>query len=291
MSITTKAMTINLAIGIWQGYRLDKEASRKVTTDASAAADSARVNKHLVSKESLKPIVQAQGALRTHFYANTLPWRDSGDRLITRALYLDFIQDHGELKRQFEEAVEEFLTVTYPQERERAAFRMGELFKADDYPSVSDLRRRFYVTTEVAAIAEASDFRVTLDKEHADEVRDQMEQAMKDRIGRAMLDVWSRLSDVVGHFATAMGEPDKIFRDTTISNIEELVDLLPGLNVLDDPKLAEVGEEIKAKLTGLDPKDLRKVPEIRSQAAKDAQDIMDRLGGFMKGIAPQQEAA
>jgi hypothetical protein len=38
MSIATKAMVLNLQIGIWQGYRLDKEASRKVVEDASADA-------------------------------------------------------------------------------------------------------------------------------------------------------------------------------------------------------------------------------------------------------------
>jgi hypothetical protein len=280
-------MVCNLQIGIWQGYRLDKEASRKVTSQANADTDAARVNKHLVPKEALKDVVAASSAVRTHFYAKTLPWKDNGDRLLTRILYMDFIQEHGELVHAFDDAVQQFLTTAYPAARDQAEFRMGSLFKPDDYPSASELRRKFYINMDIDAVTEAGDFRVSLDQEHATEVRGKMERAMNERIGRAMQDIYVRLSDVVGHFAKTMNEADKVFRDTTVTNITELVDLIPGLNVLDDPQLNQLGAEIKAKLAGVDPKDLRKNPAVRSQAAKDAEAIMAKMSGFMNAIAPE----
>lgn len=289
MSITTKAMVLNLQIGIWQGYRLDKEASRKVTSDANADNDAARVNKHLVPKEALKPVVSAAGAVRTHFYTKTLPWKDNGDRLLTRIMFLDFIQEHEKLVGEFNDSVDTFLTESYPAAREQAEFRMGDLFKGDDYPSAASLRQRFYVNMDIDAVTESGDFRVEMDAEQLDTVRSSMEEAMRGRISRAMQDVWTRLSEVVGHFAKKMGTDD-IFRDTTVRNIEELVDMLPGLNVLDDPDLARMGEEIKAKLAGLDPKELRKDKDVRSQAAKDAADIMERMGGFMAATTEAEAA-
>ena len=291
MSIATKSMIINLQIGIWQGYRLDKEASARVTRDNNAETDAARVNKHLVPKEALKPVVSAAGAIRTHFYARTLPWKDNGDRLLTRAMFMDFIEEHERLKGEFETAVATFLTQAYPAARDQAEFRMGELFKADDYPSPSQLRHRFYVNTDIDAVTEAGDFRVALDDEHAIAVRGQMERAMHERIGRAMQDIYVRLSEVVGHFAKKMGSDD-VFRDSTVHNIEELVDLIPNLNVLDDPELNKLGADIRARLTGIDPKDLRKDKAARSQAAKDAEAIMERMKGFMGATAaPRQLAA
>lgn len=290
MSLANKSMIVNLQIGVWQGYRLDKEASSKVTRDANAEHDAARVNKHLVPKEALKDVVSASTAIRTHFYAKTLPWKDNGDRLLTRVMFDDFIQEHGLLVNQFEAAIDAFLSTTYPAARDAAEFRMGKLFKAEDYPSSAQLRHRFYVNLDIDAVTEAGDFRVTLDDEHAREVRVQMERAMQGRIGRAMQDVWARLSEVVGHFASKMGS-DAIFRDTTVSNIEELINLLPGLNVLDDPTLAAMGEEIRAKLSGYDPKDLRKDKAARSQAARDAEAIMAKMAGFMNAITPLNLAA
>jgi hypothetical protein len=123
-----------------------------------------------------------------------------------------------------------------------------------------------------------------MDESELESIRSSMKQAMTERIGRAMRDVWERLSDVVGHFAATMSDGDKVFRDATVRNLEELVELLPGLNVTEDPDLAAIGAEIKAKLTGYDPKDLRKKPQVRSEAAKQAAEIVERMQGFMSAF-------
>jgi hypothetical protein len=72
-----------------------------------------------------------------------------------------------------------------------------------------------------------------------------------------------------------------VFRDSLVGNIEQLVDMLPGLNVLNDPDLDAIGKEVKARLLGYDLKDLRKKPAVRSAAAREAQEIMDKMAGFM----------
>jgi hypothetical protein len=283
MSIAKQAMVLNLQIGIWQGYRLDKEASRKVVEDANADGDAARVNKHLVPKEALKQINSTSNSVRAHFYEKTLPWKDNGDRLLTRLMFQSFIEEHERLVGEFKDAVEKFVTTGYPEAREKAEFRMGELFNPDDYPHPDSLRRRFYINMDIDAVTEAGDFRVEMEQSQLDTVKQSMEQAMHQRLGRAMQDVWERLAEVIGHFANKMGSDD-IFRDATVKNVEELVDLLPGLNVLDDPNLKAIGEEIRAKLKGHDPKTLRKDKAVRSQAAADAQEIVERMQGFMSAF-------
>ena len=288
MSIASNAMVLNLQIGIWQGYRLDREASAKVVEDAGAHADAARVNKHLVPKEALKDINTASNAVRSHFKDKTLPWKDNGDRLLTRLMFADFIETHEKLTKDFKDAVEEFVTVSYPEARARAEFRMGELFDSNDYPSAESLRRRFYIGMDIDPVTSAGDFRVEMEADELDLIKATMEKALQERIGRAMLDVWTRLADVVGHFAAKMGS-DGVFRDSTMKNIEEMVDLLPGLNVLNDPDLARLGDEIKATLTGYDLKDLRKRPDVRKQAAFEANEIMDRMKGFMGAFGSGDE--
>lgn len=280
MSITTKSMVANLTISMWMGQRLDKDASAKVTTDANAASDAARVNKHLIPKESLKDIQQAAGAIRTHFYEKTLPWKDNGDRLLPRALYLPFIEAHAELVQRFNTAVEQFVHVTYPGARERAQFRMGTLFKSQDYPMAETLRRRFVIALDIDAVTEAGDFRVAMEQDQIDSIRSGMEEAMQQRIGRAMQDVWARLATTLGHFAERMAG-DAVFRDSTVENLNELVELLPGLNVLDDPHLDHIAQQIRDTIVGYDPKSIRKNPVVRQELARDAQHIMDQMAPFM----------
>ncbi len=290
MSITNECMTANLQIGLWQGYRLDKEASRKVTEDANADEDAARVNKHLIPKSALKPIVTAAGAIRTHFYAKTLPWKDNGDRLLTRKMYMTFIETHETLVKGYDQAVDRFLEADYPSAIAQAEFRMGDLFDPEDYPTVLQLRRRFYANLDIDAVTEAHDFRVTMDKNAVAAVQKNIEQAMQARISRAMGDVWDRLSDTLGHFAAKMKD-DAIFRDSTVHNLEELVAALPALNLVNDPRLNQIVHELQSRVCGYEIRDLRKDQTVRSQVGKEAQKIMDDMHAFMHAFDGMKKAA
>lgn len=280
-TLTKRAMVANLSIGIWQGYRLDKAASQKITTQSNAHADAARVNKHLIPKEALKAVVTASGAIRTHFYDNTLPWRDNGDRLLTRKLYLKFIEEHEGLVHEFTAAVEKFITQDYPSAIEQAEFRMGALFNRSDYPTASELRRKFYVSLDIDAITTAGDFRVELDQEHVDRIQAEMNRSAEQRANQAMQDVWKRLAETVGYFQERMANPKAVFRDSTVNNLAELVEMIPGLNVLDDPEIEQLRLDVKKHLTGIDPKDIRKDDELRGELAGSAKEIMDKVQGFM----------
>jgi hypothetical protein len=287
--LTDRAMVMNLSIGLWQGYRLDREASTRVTTEAGAASDAARVNKHLIPKPSLAPIVTAQNAVRSHFYAVTLPWRDNGDRLMTRKMYLDFIPKHEALVAAFRDEVEKFLTDGYPSAIEQAEFRMGSMFKRDDYPAVSELRRKFYVELDIDAITTADDFRVQIDAEHVEKVKATMTANAEARMQTAMADVWKRMSDTVGYFQARMADPKAVFRDSTVTNIAEMLDLIPGLNVLDDPQIEQVRKAIAGALGGIDAKDIRKDPALRSELAGEAGKIMDTMSSFLAAFGGGQE--
>ena len=280
MSIANNTMVVNLQISMWSGYKLDKGMSQRVTSEANAAADAARVNKHIVPKESLKEIVTAAGSLRTHFYARTLPWGDNGDRLLPRLAYTDFVQEHGRLEQEFHNAVDNFIKEKYLAARDQAEFRMGEMFRAEDYPEADQLRRRFAVNLDVHGVPTGRDFRVDMDKQTTDMLRQQIEEKNAERVGTAMRDVWERLSTVLTHFANKMGE-DAVFRDSTVKNLEELVEMLPALNVTEDPELEKIRQDITDTLIGYKPKDLRKDTAVRQAAAKESRRIADQMASFM----------
>lgn len=281
MSITNNCMIANLQIGMWQGYRLDKLASREVTDRAAASADAARVNKHLIAKESLRAITAAASALRVHFYNATLPWKDNGDRILTRAMYIPFIQRHAELKEDFTRAVDEFIDVTYPSEVERASFRMGALFDPSDYPGASELRRKFFVNLDIDPVTEAGDFRVQLGEGQEDAIRSQIEEATTARLGKAMAEVWSRLHDTLSHYAKKVADTEGVFRNTTVTNLKEIVELLPALNITDDPDLEQVRQDLLATIIEYDPEDIRKSTDVRAYSTQEANRILETMGSFM----------
>ena len=288
MSIQTNAMTVNISISLWAGHKLDRDASKNVTETANAEAGAARVNKHLVPKDALAPINTAAGAIRLHYYNKTLPWKDNGDRLLTRKMYRTFMQEHRALVERFEAAVDHFVTVTYPIAYQRAEFRMGDLFNARDYPDAEDIRHKFKVRLDIDAVTEANDFRVGLDSEERDAIKGQIESGVRDRLRKAVGDVWERLHTTLQHFHERMSNKDSYFKEGTVTNLHEIIEMLPALNVLDDPHLTEIGESLRG-LSGLDAKELRKDERMREAVAGEAKVILATMSGFMAVCAGVNE--
>jgi hypothetical protein len=275
-------MIVNLQIGVWMGYRLDKEESRKVTESNGADADAARVNKHIIPKEDMKAITAAGNQVRTHFYTNTLPWKDNGDRLLTRKRYMPFIETHEKLVGNFKDAVNEFVNTLYPRAVARAEFRMGSLFKEDDYPEARELQRKFFCNLDIDAVTMPEMLKGCFeDKEAYEKAKADAEAAMQARTVKAVGSLWGQLAEMLSHLGSKLADENAIFRDSTITNLQELVDMMPDLNFTNDPNLTRIANEIEQTMLGYEVKDLRKDGKVRKAAALDAKKILDDMGGFM----------
>ena len=274
MSLQTECMVLNMQVGLWMGYRLDKTTTKKVTDEADAAPDAARVNKHIIPKEALKDIVQAGGAVRTHFYTNTLPWKDNGDRLITRSRFITFMPEYQLLVEKFTQATEDFLITKYITAMSQAEFRMGELFNASDYPTIGELRHKFYVNLDIDGVAIAYDFRLN-----------DNESVIQARVTQAMEGLWEKLAKPLEHFAEKMGEDGAIrLHETTLTNLRAVADAIPDLNFLQDPKLDIVRERVIKMIGALDIKELRKDTDARKALSDEATDILEGMRGFMTAM-------
>jgi len=274
-------MIVDLSIGRWYGFARDAELGRSVALTHHADEDATNVNKRLMPSKVLRDVNSSLTTIRKHFHKNTLPWHDTGGRLLTRKLFATFIEEHEALVTKAEAAIEKFITVDYPVERDRAEFRMGEVFNPDDYPAQSELRGMYRVRLDFEPVGDAGDFRVDMDKKYVDHVRQSIERKVNDRIHGAMREVWDRLSKTLTHFHARMADEDSKFKRATIDNLREIVEVLPALNVLDDPDLESIRIDIMHHLADLDPVELRDDEDLRREVSGEAKRIMDTMDGFM----------
>lgn len=275
-NLVNTCMVLNLHVGVWMGYKFDKNKTREITEEADAEPDAARVNKHLIPRKALADIVSCTTQLRHHFLAKTLPWKDNGDRIITRDMYMTFIQEHSALADKFKAAAAEFLNEengTYLSAQEQAAFRMGEFFDPNDYPTIETLKHKFYVYVDIDGIPTAYDFRLKND-----------ETVLQARVTKAMQGLWEKLREPLEHFAEKMAEDKPRFHNTIISNLRSVVEIIPALNFCNDPNLEDMRVEIERQLTRYEPDDLRKNKNVREIVAGQARDIMDQMAGFMNAF-------
>jgi hypothetical protein len=154
------------------------------------------------------------------------------------------------------------------------------MYKDADYPTVQDIRSKFALAVEYAPVPAQGDVRVDLG---ADQIAI-IESAIGNRLQRAtadaMSDAWSRLHDVVTKIAERLAQPDAIFRDSLISNAEEVCDVLQRLNVTDDPNLEAMRVRVRRELTRYTPEVLRDKGNRRQETADRAADILDTMKGF-----------
>ena len=281
MGLSQKCMLVDLHLSRWSGYKTDQRASNPLVKEASAQAGSAVVSKRIGPKEAFTDIVTACNALRAHMSKHTLPWSDNGQRIMTRNIFELFMSGYGELERNYNAAVEEFVTVRYPQSRDQASFRLGDLFVESDYPTAEELRKKFQVNLDIDGITEPDDFRVALPDAELNKVKAEMEASIERRLGSAMQDVWLRIAGLLEHYIEKVEDPEAIFRDSTVNNLVELMNILPGLNVTGDQRLREIRQKIMGTIGSYQPDDLRKGGDLRAAAAKEAKAIRESMNKYL----------
>jgi hypothetical protein len=259
-------MLADLTIHRWTATKHDRAISSEIEKTHSAK-DAGRYNKQLIDKAHLAAVDELSGALRKYHYTHTLPWTDKGARLLPSKLFMEYRQGINELKLQRQAAVDKFLTV-YPQLVNDARLRLNTMFQPEDYPPVDALRKSFGVELEIMPVPTSSDFRVEVSQEAQDEIRQQITESLNERQAKALKDCWARVREVVGRISDQCGNPKGRIHDSLVTNAADLVNVLDGLNISNDPALEAAGKELREMLVSADK--LRNSPTTRAAVANKA---------------------
>ena len=273
------AMIVRLSISQWTARKFDKGITNQIANEYAVGADVGRYNKVLIAKEAIQVITKAVSAARSFHYENTLPWDDGGGRMLPAKNFMAYSKEMRKFKNQYAIAVKEFLE-NYPTYRDEAEVKLGGMFRVEDYPGQSQIECKFGFSTDIEPVPNSGDFRVDLQGKEADKIREQLDARLKERVAEATKDLFVRLNNVVGKFADKLADDKAIFRDTLVENVVELVNLLPMLNVANDPKLELLRKEVQKKVCAYEPDNLRQDSDARKKAAEDARKIMDKMSGY-----------
>jgi hypothetical protein len=186
-----------------------------------------------------------------------------------------------EFEASFEQGVESFLQV-YPQYIEQVRPELNGLFREEDYPAADKLRRKFGVKLEVLPIPTGNDFRVQMSVEEQARVDREIDTNVRESLTRGTEDLWKRLRDVVSHMVDRLNEPESRFHATMVTNVFDLVELLPHLNVNNDADLNRFADQIRQRLCGFTAQDLKKHDLLRVATATDAAEIVAEIDSVLR---------
>jgi hypothetical protein len=287
--IQSKAMLVRLTTKKLNRNTRDKILSAEMVDRVKASeAGALRVQKSLFSKQATKAYEQLLNEARKYYYRVTLPWDYRGFQLLPVAMYKDFTDKMKSYTSQYRELVNEFIDSVEVHISE-AKDMLGEAFNIEDYNFVhtdgtvdrTALMECFDLSIEYSVIPDTNDIRVTLTDEDKQALAEEIESKSQQKFAESQKHIITLLYDHICAIHERLSVDEHVFRDSLIGNLEQLCDLIPKLNISNDPTINNLAREAKAKIASWDPGALREDNVARKEVAKAADEIMGKMQGIV----------
>jgi len=289
-NLNERAMLSSLHISTWSGMMIDRAVTDEVNESHKAAKDAGRYNKRLVATKFLSGISQAHSNARAAHRLLTLPWEDDGTRILATVGYEAYVRKMRECRLKAEAEVKTFLESpdAYVQEAKQ---RLAQMFDINDYPDTSTLATKFGFDVEIKPMPDAADFRAKLSDASVAAITKDIERRTNQRLETAMNDVFNRVVELVGRMSKRLRDyvPPKdgnraegIIRDSVVYDISELAtEVLPVLNVTDDPRITALQKQLLDELVEHSPEILRADAKVRAATLSKADRLLKKVQGYL----------
>ena len=269
-SISSSAMVVEFNASVWTARKKDHKASAEVTSSNGADKGVANVFKKILGDNvELDAVQKFIGLTRNKHTSMTMPWSDSGSRLLTTAAYFNYHQEMTSRQQKFNDLVDTFLQV-YPFLIAGAQAKIGSLWRANEYPTIDQVRHKFafrIAYDELPDGGNTGDWRLDLPHEAMESVRTNSASNHQLRLKGAMDSVWHRLHDSLTTLVRQLdvndeGKGNRLY-DTVFDRAIELIDMLGTCNVTGDSQMEAMRRQLETALHGLNLEQIKNSPSLR----------------------------
>jgi len=304
-----KVLVLEFHIGQWT-YKKPSDKMIKITAEKTGVSADYLTGQVLAAdRKYFKPLERLVSDFRSFVSEHTLINPESANFTLPvvnyeiidneiRKFSIEFEKLVGDIARQFEEIKDEarrFLNGNYEQ----------TLFDEKFYPPVEKLigekiihrqgestvkHGKYYFEYRFKPYAVAGSLQADLVNESLQDLKKIMQSETQEDFKRVVSDIWNRIFDATSRLKDAMKKPDRqdkdgafqapIFRDSIIGNIKDLVNIIPSLNIFQDPAIDAARTELINELCQLDPQELRDNKAKRLEVEKTADKILNKLPGM-----------
>lgn len=272
---SSHSILVTLAISVWDANRQDRRASQEVAI-ANNVTDQrlCRLRKSLLPKTKALDALTAQvRAARSFHYDNTHAWMHDGPRILTRSNFDPYMTQMRMYKAGFETAVLNVMA-EYEELKEKARDVLGQLYDASDYPARESLFSRYNFDTTVQPMpVSANLLDLGLESAEAEELRQKLERDMADTFARANRRLWDDLYARLEKLTGKLCDEKAYVMEETIEAVRKLAELLPRMNITNDPNLEVLAANLTMSLDGLSAEKVKHDPALRGKAAEDTHKV------------------
>lgn len=292
MSIKDHALLVSLSVNKPQMTKKDDKATRDAE-DANNAHGAGQFRKDLYPKSLVQPILTVESSARAYIESVTYMWT-RGEYLLPTAKFMEFTERIGKYQLEFDQCVTAFLN-NWSNVMTQAQTAQGELFDANAYPDLTDLKSDFRFRVNYRPVTDAGDFRVQLQSEELDALRAEVEAATKESMDNMLRAPLERLKAVVERLHEVTGKQDRevvnkktgntetkppIFRDSVVDNIMDEINLLHAFAEVMPDNVLDIAKTIAD--TTPHPQQLRDDPEKRKQVNVQTTALLDSINAMLE---------
>ena len=279
-TLASASMIVEANISQWTARKKDAQATKTVIAAYNAKQGIGGFHKKLLAdNQHLKAIQQHVTAIRDTHARMTMPWSNSGLRLLPTKQFFKYNEIMTGMQDEFNRLVKEFLN-EYEDAVIDVQMALGDLFSRDEYPSVEEIVRKFRFTISYTDVP-TGDFRVALPQEAIDELKANMTASFQNNFEVAMNDVWTRLHKYLKKMSERLdytqGEDKKIFRDTLVSSVTEMIELLRVCNVTASSQMSAMADRLEEAMSGVTPEALREDDHFRAETKAAVDQAISKL--------------
>ena len=280
-SIASAAMLVEVSFSQWTASKKDKRATEELLRQHNAKSGTVNANKSLLpGVKALDDIKSFVARTRGLVYGSTLPWTDTGIRLLPTAHYFKFQEQITGLQNEFDTLVNEFISA-YQWERDKAQATLGSLWRAEDYPSVESARSKFAFKVNYMPVPDTGDWRVDIANQGGDALRDHYQNYFDSRLKLITGDVYEKFSERVTRLINSMdwgeGEKAKRMYQSTFDAVCELIDTMQSFNLTGDTTMEALRKQLATVMDGVSLEAIKEDHALRAEKKQQLEQAVKSL--------------
>ena len=290
VSLATSSMLVSVDVNVWTATKQDRGISDEVTTMKKAELGTGKFTKYLFAKNPKHHrIVKLRQLIHKWAKESTYSWNKTQNLLPTVDLE-KFKAEYDKYESEFTKAVDDFLE-NYQTLVSDEAFKQGDMFDKNDYPSIETLRQKFNMRLYVAEVP-SQDFRCQVSQDTADDLKAEYQQQADDIVKTVVNDQCNRIVDVMRSISHCCGMIEGVDKegqptlkkraiyDTTFQRAKALVNTIKNFKPIDNEQsdmLQGAVDDLEKVIGGVSTDLLRDSDSTRAEVKQGIDDILSKF--------------
>lgn len=224
------------------------------------------VTKRLIDCKEYKAIEKHGRAFDNALAMRSLPSKYRRGTYVLPVTQVDWLEEEWPVFLSGRRALVGALCDRWTEIVDEARERLGPLFDPQQYPDVRYVRAAFGVSKSYESIGvpqQLEELRPDLFASEKLRLRNAMEEAARNVRETLRVMLIGLVDNLQGRLGYSEDGKKLVFKDSTVRNLTEFLDMLPIRNVTEDADLAAIGDRCRALLESTTPDLLRKDVEER----------------------------